>query len=131
MQLSLILFILLGHFIFDWLLQTRYMADNKSKSFEALALHVSTYTIGMNATFIFWSLTFNDTIGVFTILLWALINGILHGITDKITSQFTSRFYKQQRYHAFFSTIGFDQLIHYATLFISMYYIYRMNNGLL
>ena len=37
----------MGHIIFDWLLQTDWMALNKSKGGDALAIHSTVYAIGV------------------------------------------------------------------------------------
>jgi hypothetical protein len=47
---------------------------------------------------------------------FAAANGALHFVTDYFTSQATSKLWADQNWHRFFVMIGFDQLIHQATL---------------
>ena len=44
MEIKLIFWILICHFIADFLLQTDWQAKNKSSNFEALASHVTVYS---------------------------------------------------------------------------------------
>ncbi len=62
---------------------------------------------------------FPVAIGYF-ILVWAVVNGVLHFITDAITSRITSKLWQKNDMHNFFVVVGFDQLVHYACLFITM-----------
>lgn len=95
------------HWFADFVLQSNWMASNKSKSNRALLAHISVYTL------------------VLCIInpLWALINGILHGITDYFTSRWTSRLWAKQDTHNFFVVIGLDQCIHAITLVITYFWI--------
>ena len=133
------LILLAIHFVADFVLQTDWMATNKSKRWDALALHVSVYS----GAFLLWALWHygNEPAAVqFAALTW-----VTHFATDAVTSLVTSRlwFFKradgiwaQADYafpkhgqtlvnpwipeggnrHWFFVAIGFDQLIHAATL---------------
>lgn len=101
------------HFIGDFLLQTDWMALNKSKQWDVLAIHAAVYSVCF-----FW---FGS--------LFVLMTFVTHFITDAITSRITSRlwfvhevpngFYDYDagnKRHWFFVMIGFDQLIHFVTL---------------
>lgn len=117
-----IVFIILMHFIGDFVLQSRWMALNKSSNNRALFAHVATYSL-----FLFiggWVLWYKDSIDINLIIAWALINGLLHFITDYITSRITARLWKLENKYWFFTMIGFDQLIHYACLFFTSSWIY-------
>ena len=94
------LVLLVVHFVADFLLQSDWMAVNKSKRWDALALHVSIYA----ACFVWLGLAF---VGV----TWAT-----HFLTDALTSRATSALWQRNQRHWFFAMIGFDQLIHAATL---------------
>jgi hypothetical protein len=91
-----IVIILTVHFIADFVLQSNWMAQNKSKSLLALGAHATVYTI------------------VLAIIspLWAIVNGIAHFIVYFITSRWTSRLWAKGDTHNFFVVIGLDQLIH-------------------
>lgn len=49
-------------------------------------------------------------------IIFVGVNGILHFATDYVTSRITSRLYARQDWHNFFVVVGFDQLVHQATL---------------
>lgn len=88
------------HFIADFILQNDWMATNKSKRWDALALHVAIYA----ACFVPWGLPF------------VLKLGALHFVTDAITSRVTSYLWQKQARHWFFVVIGFDQWLHMVQL---------------
>ena len=101
MDLFTLSFILLTHFIADFVLQSNWMKQNKSTSNKALGAHVVVYTIP------------------FMLLispLYGLVNGILHFCIDYVASRRTSVLWKQGRVHDFFIVIGFDQLLHVLSL---------------
>lgn len=121
-MLTISLSLLITHFVADFLLQSDWMALNKSKRWDALGLHVAVYSL----CFAPWGLRF-----------W-LLTFITHFITDAITSRVTSKLWFMQnmgivgigpiehdytswklipwKRHWFFVVIGLDQLIHYGTL---------------
>lgn len=88
--------ILTLHFLADFILQSDWMAINKSSSWKALGIHTFVYTM------------------VFMIFGWkfAVLNGVLHFITDAISSRLTSYLWKLEKRHLFFVVIGADQMIH-------------------
>lgn len=104
------LVLLAAHWAADFVLQTDWQAQNKSKSVVALASHVFTYTLAMFGACIIW-------FGMSTMLVWFMvINALLHFITDYFTSRRTALLWKRQERHNFFAMVGFDQLIHQITL---------------
>lgn len=131
------LIILFLHWIADFVLQTQWMASNKSKSLVALSTHVATYTavLAIGLILAYWFiiaqlvLTWAPLYMVFSIVpykiifTFVLVNGVLHFITDFFTSKWTralyAKAYKTQDWHNFFVVIGLDQLIHALTLGIS------------
>lgn len=98
------------HWVADFVLQTHWQATNKSKRTDALAMHVGTYTgaLGIGS---YGLLGFSPAVTGFI-----AVNGLLHFATDYCTSRLSSRLYAKQDWHNFFVVIGFDQLIHQATL---------------
>lgn len=96
------IYILFCHWVADFVCQTDWMAQNKSKSNEALLLHIGTYTAVM------FLLTVNP--------YWAFFNGLIHMVVDYFTSRITSKLWADKKVHWFFVVIGFDQFIHTAVL---------------
>lgn len=105
--MTTILIILGIHFISDFILQPDWVAQNKSKNWRVLLLHIIVYSIP------------------FLIFGWkyALINMGLHGVTDAITSRITSYLWKQEKRHWFFVVIGLDQYIHSVCLILTAQYL--------
>jgi hypothetical protein len=110
----LILVALAIHWVFDFVLQSNWMATNKSKSNVALGAHVGIYTCGM-------ALLAVTILGPTAAAIWfTLINGGLHFITDYCTSRVTSHLWQKTDVHNFFVVVGFDQLIHATTLIVTI-----------
>lgn len=118
---SLICNVLFTHFFADFIMQSDWMARNKSTSFEALGAHVLTYTAFL-ALFT-WTIWSPDN--YLNLLYFVGFNGIMHFITDAITSRGTKYLWEKQDVHNFFVLIGLDQFIHAATLIFSFTYFYK------
>ena len=105
-SLKIVLLILVLHWLSDFVLQTDWMAKNKSTSNKALGLHILVYSIP------------------FLVIGWkfALFNGVLHFGVDYVTSRMSKKFYEKGDIHNFFVVIGFDQVLHYSMLF-TLYYL--------
>lgn len=93
--------ICLHHFIGDFIFQPRDIANRKSKELKILIRHGALYSLPL--------LLIN--------IKWAAVNAIFHIVVDYVTSQITTHAYKNKKQMLFFSTIGFDQLIHIWILF--------------
>jgi hypothetical protein len=119
------LWLLTVHFVADFVLQSDWMAQNKSKRNDALALHVTIYT----ATFLLLGglplLRILDHPGGPVFGLWLLFNGAAHFATDYVTSRISSRLWAAKQVHNFFVCIGADQLIHALTLGLTMAWLLR------
>lgn len=128
------------HWLGDFVFQTHWQASNKSKSQEALLAHVGTYSI---ALIIGTQLIFLPDPKA--LLFFAAVNVTAHYVTDFVTSRITSRLFTRQfqiltirgptaeisegphliatkdfTLHNFFVVVGIDQLIHQATLAMTM-----------
>jgi hypothetical protein len=114
---TLILFLLVIHFIADFICQSHWMATNKSTSNYALLIHVGVYSSVLLISLIAFQLS------ITLVLLYVVINGSLHFVTDYVTSRCSSYFYKKQDFHNFFVVIGADQLIHQWTLILTAYWL--------
>jgi len=104
--------ILFTHFVADFVLQSHWMASNKSSSNIPLLAHIGVYSLTLTIACL---LLFDWQAA----LLFGLINGVMHFITDYFTSRLTSKLWKAERVHDFFVVIGLDQFIHSATLGIT------------
>lgn len=103
----LAIYILFLHFIGDFVLQSDWMAQNKSKNWVPLALHVFVYGSALY-------------VGLqnFHCGLFVMVNALSHYLVDTVTSRWTSALWKQGKVHWFFVVIGADQFVH-ATLLLS------------
>ena len=117
MELIYQIIILLSiHFVADFLLQSDWMAMNKSKSLIPLTTHVAIYT-GAFLVFGIWYFPLVD------VLLFCGITFVAHLLTDLYGSKLTSSLFKQKRHRAFFNVIGFDQLLHAIQLILCYKFI--------
>lgn len=108
-DIEIIFYILLAHFIGDFVLQTRWMARGKSSLAKPLLAHVMAYT----ATLGLVSLAMTSPEKS---LSWAITNGMLHGCVDFFTSRISKRCWAAKREYLTFLTIGADQTIHLVSL---------------
>lgn len=119
----LFLSILLIHWYSDFVLQTRHMATRKSESNYYLTFHVSVYSISTIFSWLVLFLMFNVDFTMFGLFLSFLLIFSTHWVTDYLTSRQTSKYYKAQKFYEFFNVVGFDQWLHFASLFIIYNYI--------
>lgn len=94
------------HFIFDWILQPRWVAVNKSKNNKALAAHglLVTFGFGLVAATVY-------SVAVATGI--ALLYGLLHIIQDRIIwSTFKPKTNNPYEEKMFWNTVAVDQTIH-------------------
>lgn len=102
--------IMFAHWVGDFVLQTEWMATNKSKSWTALSAHVAMYTLVLGVC----ALTLT---GWQTALSFTLFNAGLHFATDTVTSRITSYFWDKGNMRYFFVVIGLDQFLHFLALY--------------
>ena len=112
-----ILALLTTHFVADFVLQTDWMAQNKSKRWDALALHVAVYTLAFLPVTL-WVFGNTPSGAQFLVLTF-----VLHFATDAITSRINSRLWAAKRVHAFFVGIGADQLSHAYALAFAFWFV--------
>lgn len=123
------------HTLADFMLQTRWQAQNKSHNMIALAGHVLTYSIAMGIMGLFLIIPFGFEKYFINWVYWILFNFAAHFLTDFVTSRilsynygkmiafqsegnsFKSDFYQK----LFWSWIGNDQMIHILSLVWSYY----------
>ena len=118
MCLTLIVLILVSHFIADFICQSDRIAKGKSKSLETLTQHAVIYSIvfigilvSVDGIFHLTNLSFDKWVTTYVFVVYT------HWITDFFTSKINSLLWEKKLTHWFFVGIGADQLIHYITLF--------------
>ena len=112
------LYIVLVHWISDFILQSNEMAQNKSTSNVWLTKHVIVYTMVTNVLWIPIIFVLNLKLLTFEYFLAMSLIFVTHWITDYITSKLNSKYWRLKDTHSFFVSIGFDQLLHYTQLFL-------------
>jgi hypothetical protein len=115
------------HWIADFVLQTDWQAQNKSKNNYALLSHTSNYSLvwllpmclvfgkmkeGATTEWIIWSTFY-----------FSMITFVVHTVTDYFTSRLNSKLWSQGKVHYFFVSVGFDQVLHYGQLFLTYYFL--------
>lgn len=109
LQLVAILFV---HYIADFLCQTDWMGNNKSKELLPLLVHVTLYSaVFFIIGILFYPFDYTLAFCTFTV--------IAHFLTDFITSKLSHSMYLQKRFRFFFNIIGFDQFLHAAQLILT------------
>lgn len=101
--------ILIGHWVGDFVAQSDDMAKRKADDGAVLVTHVAIYA---------------GVLGFFCLLvlpaplalLYIALNALAHFVTDMETSRWTKKLHLAGDRHNFFVVIGFDQLLHGATL---------------
>lgn len=116
-MLAAFLFILAAHWVGDFPLQSCWMAENKWKDLEALALHCATYSacllVASSLLWGWWG------------LLFVLFNGLAHFCVDTYSAPLTHRLWEEKKTHDFFTVIGLDQLVHQLCLGVSVWLMYQ------
>lgn len=112
MNLRIVIYIMLIHFLADFALQTYEQALNKSKSNLFLFYHVGVYAL-------VWLVAAPLVMEPGPAIAFTLITGISHFVVDWVTSRINSSFFSKQNYHDGLVGVGFDQLIHHIQLFIT------------
>lgn len=110
--------IIAGHFIADWLLQSRHIATTKSTNIKSLIIHITIYGLFMSVP----AFSFFGLAG----LKWILLNTVLHGLWDwnfyrimkRVSTDVTPDNYYEKK--AFWDSIAVDQTFHLVTLFATL-----------
>lgn len=116
--------VLFAHYLGDFAFQTSWMALNKSKQWNALILHILTYSFIMLIVMVlgvsFAPMSLN--IGLYEVFGWVGLNSGIHFITDMITSRATAWATENEKRDLFWKIIGFDQFLHAVTLLVTLKY---------
>lgn len=118
-----ILTILFLHWFADFVLQTDWQAQNKSKSNKALTAHVFYYSMVWFIASVLFASHYDNR----WMLVFSAITFVCHWVTDYFTSRLNSKLWNEKRVHAFFVSVGFDQFLHYSQLLITYYYLNTLN----
>lgn len=111
-EFNIILFIIVIHFLADFVLQTDDQAKNKSTSIKWLVFHTGMYSL-------IWLLIMPILLEPIKCLQFATITFCAHTLTDYITSRVGKPFWSKGDTHFGFVTVGFDQVLHYLQLFLT------------
>lgn len=126
-DLKIVFAIIFIHWIADFVLQTDWQAQNKSKIWQALILHTFNYSFAWFIIGTIWSISSNlYTNGEYLFSWWivwkfALITFIAHTMTDYFTSRLNSYLWNKGDVHNFFISVGADQASHMIQLLITYY----------
>lgn len=124
----IVLSILAIHWFADFVCQTSWQAENKSKSWKALISHTQFYSfIWLVAGSIYLYLKYGSFSPpreeCLNVLYFTLITFVLHTVTDYFTSRLNKILWEKKEVHNFFVSVGFDQLLHYIQLILTFYYL--------
>jgi hypothetical protein len=120
--MTVLLVILVTHFIADFIVQTDWQAKNKSKRLDALTLHLATYSLCLAVPLV-WMAPWRSA------LYYVALNALAHWVTDFFTSRATSWAYPRLTEKVwgpvsgnavFWAVIGFDQFAHQAVLILTL-----------
>lgn len=125
--MAMIYVLLVAHFVGDFICQSDWMALNKSKRWDALALHVSVYSgVIYGCLYLagwYWASGLDRAcclpLWVPRFAPYVAGNFIAHFVQDAITSRINAKLWQANERHWFFVGIGADQLLHYVTLFVT------------
>jgi len=115
--------LLVVHWIGDFVLQSSWMANNKSERFDALIAHVLAYsvTLALGSSLIFGLSEAKK------LLVFVGVNAVLHFATDFVTSRISAAFRQRERWHAFFVVVGGDQLLHHVCLALTLSIVFAQS----
>jgi hypothetical protein len=120
MSLGLIFSIIFIHWVADFVFQTDWQAQNKSKNNKALLSHTWTYSLVWFTFGAFYAMSDPNYVP-WSLSLFVLITFVAHTITDYFTSRLNSKLWAKGDVHNFFVSVGFDQVLHYVQLFGTFY----------
>lgn len=116
-MLDLLFFMILGHYVGDFALQTDRMAVNKRESLATLSVHVLIYTVTLG-TFIVIGMAYNGQCNLASPTFWLFLGGvyIVHWGQDHIKAKFFNG--SKQAFY-------FDQAVHIMVIFAARLFIFN------
>ena len=122
-SISVLFWLLVTHWVADFVFQTDWMARNKSSSNLPLFVHVCVYSLIL----IPFAVSY---IPSYAVAWFIAFNMFLHFVVDYHTSRLTSKLSAAGKYGSktvpnfgMFSIIGLDQMLHYISL-VGTYYFF-------
>lgn len=127
MELLTVLYLLFLHWFADFFCQTDEMAKRKSNDFLFLLIHTMVYTFVMYiGVIIYTGIMYRDVIWAappLSIFLFGVGIFFTHLIIDYVTSKINKKLWNAKKVHWFFVSIGFDQWLHFVTIFVLYYFL--------
>jgi len=114
------LYMLIVHWIADFVLQTSEQAEKKSTSIKFLTYHILVYTLVWGFASYYY---FGD---VLKCLIFAGITCVCHWLTDFVTSRLGKPFWEKKDFHNGFVIVGFDQILHYVQLYLTINWVQNL-----
>lgn len=115
--MTLICFILIVHFVADFIVQTDEQARGKSGSLYPLIAHITSYSIALWFALICYSYFDRSVTGLALYVFW---NGLAHFVTDLVSSRVGKARWEAGDRRGFFIVVGADQLVHSLCLILSI-----------
>ena len=116
--MNLVLYILFLHWVADFVCQSRWMGENKSKHILPLLAHIVVYGVVLLLGLFVGNIV-QQFSSPFDIMVFCAINAIMHLAVDFWTSKATHVLWERKNVYGFFTVIGFDQFLHSVCLIVS------------
>lgn len=116
MDVKYLMILLVGHFMADFGLQTNDQARFKGNSVRWLLYHTAVYSAAM-------MLLILSVLSIPKALIFGLITFGAHTLTDYCTSRIGKPFWESKDFHNGFVTVGFDQMLHYIQLYLTLNFL--------
>jgi hypothetical protein len=126
------IFIILGvHWLADFVCQSELWALRKSKSVLHLLSHTLMYSFIWLIVFTVYGISSGDLLISIKGIAFVTITFLAHTATDYVTSKVVAKRFADNKLGSpipnfgAFTIIGFDQLLHYAQLFLTYQYLFK------
>lgn len=117
--LVLLILVPLFHWLGDFVMQSRQMAEKKSSDNYVLLNHVMAYMLFGLGPIAVVALGLG-VIGPLGVVVFVLENILLHFTIDYVTSRYSAKYYQTGKIKQFWTCVGFDQLLHQWSLGITL-----------
>ena len=125
----MLIYIMFGHWVGDFVLQHRWMGENKSHNLWALLAHAAVYGFTLFVWVFMWRANeLSHVLFAHVVVhsmkeaaIFAFVNAFLHASIDAVTSRITHKLWNVKNVWGFFTVIGLDQFIHFACLVWTMH----------